>query len=217
MQRSTFAAFALGSAVAITGFLAGSAEARRLPAFFAPPAAIGVVDMATVFDRLEESAEWDVKVKALQARASEEVGRRTSELEALAKEVEAMSDGADKEAKLDSLRLKRLQAEQWAGFKELEIDRELSLKWQSVYRSVRDGAKKLAEAEKYDLVIVDDSRMELRAQRSQNSPGLTAQIQSQIAQLRVLHSARTVDVTDKLIVQINNARATKPAAAATKP
>ena len=220
MKPHTIAAFTIGSAVALAGFLAGSAEARRNIPFFAPPAAIGVVDMATVFDKLEESAEWDVKIKALQARAGEEMNRRKAELEGAAKEVEAMSDGPEKEAKLDGLRLKRLQTEQWVGLKELEVDREMSLKWQSVYRSVREGAKKLAEAEKYDLVVVDDSRIEIRTQRAQNAPGLAAQAQSQISQLRVLYAGRTVDVTDKLVVQINNTRSTKPAAspaAATKP
>jgi len=214
MKSNTLAAFALGSAVAIAAFFAGNAEARRIPAMFAPPSAIGIVDMATVFDKLEESAEWDVKIKALEARAGEEMGRRKADLDALAKELEAMSDGAEKDAKLDSLRLKRLQAEQWAGFKELEVDRETSLKWQAVYRSVREGAKTLAEAEKYDLIVVDDSRVEIRTQRAQNAPSLTQQAQSQISQLRVLYAGRTVDVTDKLIVQINNARSLKPAATA---
>ncbi|MCX5651713.1 MAG: OmpH family outer membrane protein [Planctomycetota bacterium] len=214
MKSNTLAAFALGSAVAIAAFFAGNAEARRIPAMFAPPSAIGIVDMATVFDKLEESAEWDVKIKALEARAGEEMGRRKADLDALAKELEALSDGAEKDAKLDSLRLKRLQAEQWAGFKELEVDRETSLKWQAVYRSVREGAKKLAEAEKYDLIVVDDSRVEIRTQRAQNAPSLTQQAQSQISQLRVLYAGRTVDVTDKLIVQINNARSLKPAATA---
>ena len=182
MKSNTLAAFALGSAVAIAAFFAGNAEARRIPAMFAPPSAIGIVDMATVFDKLEESAEWDVKIKALEARAGEEMGRRKAELDALAKE--------------------------------LEVDRETSLKWQAVYRSVREGAKKLAEAEKYDLIVVDDSRVEIRTQRAQNAPSLTQQAQSQISQLRVLYAGRTVDVTDKLIVQINNARSLKPAATA---
>ena len=66
MKSSTLAACAIGAAIALAGFLVGSADARRLPAFLAPPSAIGVVDMATVFARLEESAEWDVRLKALQ-------------------------------------------------------------------------------------------------------------------------------------------------------
>ena len=43
MKSNTLAAFALGSAVAIAAFFAGNAEARRIPAMFAPPSAIGVM------------------------------------------------------------------------------------------------------------------------------------------------------------------------------
>ena len=97
--------------------------------------------------------------------------------------------------------------------KDLELDRERSLKWQSIYRSVRDGAAKLAADEKYELVVVDDSKLDIQPQRSKDAPPLEVQVKSQIAQIRVLHSAKSVDVTEKLIVQINNARASasKPA------
>ncbi len=214
MKSSTLAACAAGAAIALAGFLVGSADAKRLPAFLAPPTAIGVVDMAAVFDRLEESAEWDVRIKALQSRTNDEAVQRRNELEALGREIEAMSDGPEKDAKIDAFRLKDLQNKQWLGFKELEVDREMSLKLQSVYRSIREGAKRLAEAEKYDLVVVDDSKLEIRTQRGQNAPPLTQQAEAQIERLRVLHAARTVDVTEKLIVQINNARALRPTAPA---
>ena len=41
-------------------------------------AAVGVVDMATVFDRLAESAEWDVKLRSLESRFSQEAQQRVS-------------------------------------------------------------------------------------------------------------------------------------------
>jgi hypothetical protein len=122
-----------------------------------------------------------------------------------------MANGSEKDARLDELRLKKLQAEQWSGLKELEVDRERSLKWQAVYRTLREGAKQLAEAEKYELIIVDDSRIEIQTQRSQNSPPLEAQAKGQIAELRVLYAGKLIDVTDKLIVQLNNARSGTPA------
>ncbi|MFZ9879830.1 MAG: OmpH family outer membrane protein [Phycisphaerales bacterium] len=214
MNRSTIAACLLGSAIAATAFLAGTAEARRPHSFFAPPAAVGVVDMATVFDRLAESAEWDVKLRSLESRFSQEAQQRRGELEAMAKEIEAMADGPAKAARVDEARLKQLQLEQWVTLKQLELDREKSLKWQSVYRAVREGSRKLAENEKYDLIIVDDSRVEIRTRRDKNLPPLEDQAQSQISQLRILYAGRSIDVTEKLIVQINNARTVAPAAPA---
>ena len=210
-NRSTLVALALVAATAGIGFLAGRADAIRPNTLGAAPTPVGVVNMATLFDRLNESAEWDVKIRNLEGRIADEAQTRVRELEELGKEVEAMAEGADKERKLDALRLKRLQAEQWKVMKELELDREKSLKWQAVYRSVRDGAAKLAEAERFELIIVDDSKIEIQTQRSKDAPPLETQAQSQISQLRVLHAAKTIDVTEKLVVQINNSRAAAPA------
>ena len=213
MNRTTLASLVAGAALAAAGFLAGSADARRPSAIYAAPAAIGVVNMASVFDRLNEAAEWDVKIKNLEAKIAEEAQTRRKELEAGAKELEAMSEGPEKEKRLDGLRLKKLQVEQWLLMKELEVDRERSLKWQSVYRAVREGSAKLCEQEKLDLVMVDDSKIEIQVQRSKDAPPLETQAKSQISALRILHSAKTVDVTEKLIVQINNSRSAGAASA----
>lgn len=210
MQKTTLAAILAGSAIAAAAFLVGSADARRPATLVAPPASIGVVDLAAVFDRLAESADWDLRIKELEARSIDDLRARNAALEASAKELEAMADGPEKEAKLDALRLKRLQAQEWTNLVKLEVDREKSLKWQAVYRSVREGAKRLAETEGYDLVIVDDSKIEVRTQRGQNAPPLEAQAQNQISALRVLFAGKTVDVTEKLVVQINNMRSAKP-------
>ena len=88
---------------------------------------------------------------------------------------------------------------------------------------MREGAKKLGETEGYQLVVIDDSKIEIQTQRAQNSPPLETQAKGQIAQLRVLYADRTIDVTDKLIVQLNNKRsssvtpASSSATTATKP
>jgi Skp family chaperone for outer membrane proteins len=223
MTRPTLAAFALGATVALASFLAGNADATRALIVPAQPTAIGVIDLAKLFDGLGECAEWDVRIKALEARVMDEARARKASLESGLKEVEAMTEGVEKENRLDALRLQKLQAEQWSLGCEMEADRERSLKWQSVYRSVREGAKKLGETEGYQLVVIDDSKIEIQTQRAQNSPPLETQAKGQIAQLRVLYADRTIDVTDKLIVQLNNKRsssvtpASSSATTATKP
>ena len=207
-RRSTIAALTTGVAITALGFFVGSARATRPVVLPPPPTAIGVVDLAKLFDGLDEAAEWDVRIKELEAKAMDEGRAKKSALEASVKEVEAMAAGADKEARMDALRLARLQAEQWSQLKELEVDRERSLKWQSVYRSVREGTKKLAETEGYGLIVVDDSRIEITTQRGQNAPPLETQVKGQIASLRVLYAGKLVDVTEKLVVQLDNERST---------
>lgn len=213
MKTTRLLLVATAAGIAGAALLAPRAEALRPAFLFAPPTAIGVVNMPTLFDRLDEAAEWDVKIKNLEAKFSEELVARRSELEKLAKELEPLPEGEDRERRLDALRLKRLQAEQWSVMKDLELDRERSLKWQSVYRAVREGAAKLAEAEKFDLIMVDDSRIEISTQRAKDAPPLETQAKSQISALRILHAAKTIDVTEKLIVQINNSRGSASASA----
>lgn len=197
---------AIGGFIAGSAFFAGSAQALRPVVLAAPPSAIGVVNMAVLFDRLNEAAEWDVKLKNLEAKFSNEVAARRVVLETMAKEIEQMPEGPDRETKLDAMRLSRLQAESWGGMKELELDRERSLKWQAIYRAVREGAARLADSEKFDMIVVDDSKIEIQTQRAKDAPPLEAQAKAQITQLRVLNAGKSIDVTEKLIVQINNNR-----------
>ena len=199
-------AIVLGASIASIGFLAGNADARRPIVLAAAPTAIGVVNMATVFDRLNEAAEWDVKIKTLESKFGDELQTRRTTIETMGKEIEAMPEGAAKETKLDTLRLTRLQAESWGDMKQLELDRERSLKWQAIYRAVREGSSKLAESEKLDMIVVDDSKIEIQTQRSKDAPPLETQAKAQITQLRVLHAGKSIDVTEKLIVQIHNTR-----------
>ena len=51
----------------------------------------------------------------------------------------------------------RLRFEEWGRLKQLELDREKSLRWQTLYRAVSDEAARLAEAEGYEVVLVNYS------------------------------------------------------------
>jgi Skp family chaperone for outer membrane proteins len=86
--------------------------------------------------------------------------------------------------------------------------------WQSMYRNVRAECQKLAEAEGYDAVLVNDGVGEIQLQRESKSP-LEAQAQEQIVRRRVLYAAKSIDVTDQLVVRMNNAHgsAARPAGA----
>jgi len=215
-RRSSIVALCVGTAIATLGFLGTSAQAIRPIAVPAPPTAVGTVDLARLFDSLAAAKEWDVRIKELEAKAMDDGRAKKAALDASLKEVEAMAAGPEKDTRMDAMRLARLQAEQWSQLKELEVDRERSLKWQAIYRSVREGARKLAEAEGYGMIVVDDSRIEITTQRGQNAPPLETQAKSQIASLRVLYAGKSIDVTDKLRVQLDNDRTGSPANATTK-
>jgi Skp family chaperone for outer membrane proteins len=87
-----------------------------------------------------------------------------------------------------------------------ELDYEKSLMWRSIYRNLRSEAAKLAEAEGYDYIIIDDGTDDLQTNREAKMPQ-EAQVLDQIQRRRVLYASPAHDLTDKLIVRMNNARA----------
>ena len=195
---------------------AREAEARRVAAeahaaaMAAPPVAVATVDVAKVFDKLNENADWQIQIRTLAASYTEELRARQSELEKLLKELEAMTDAGQRAALADDIAMKRLRLEEWARLKQGEVDRERSLMWQSMYRSIRDEARKVADSEGYQLVLVDDSQTEVRASREIKAP-LEEQVKQQIASLRILYAAPSIDISDKVVVRINNLKATRNA------
>jgi Skp family chaperone for outer membrane proteins len=216
-MRTDRLALLLTAAVAVAALAtARAADARRVAAeahaaaLAAPPVAVATVDVAKVFDKLNENADWQIQIRTLASSYTEELRARQSELEKLLKELEAMTDAGQRSGLADDIAMKRLRLEEWARLKQAEIDRERSLMWQSMYRSIRDEARKVAEGEGYQLVIVDDSQTEVRASREIKAP-LEEQVKQQIASLRILYAAPTIDISDKVVVRINNLKATRNA------
>jgi Skp family chaperone for outer membrane proteins len=171
----------------------------------ANPTAVAMVNVEKVFDRLDESADWQIQIRQLASSVQEEGRARAADVERLRKELEPMAESPERQRLLDEIALKQLRLEEWGRLKQLEIDRERSLMWQKMYRAVREEARRVAESEGYQLVLVDDSGVEIRTSREINAP-LEIQAQQQIASLRVLYATNAIDITEKVVVRINNRR-----------
>lgn len=216
MRTDRFTLLLLAAVTVAALAVARGAEARRVAAeahaaaMAAPPVAVATVDVAKVFDKLNENADWQIQIRTLATSYGEELRARQSELEKLLKELESLTDAARRNELADDIAMKRLRLEEWARLKQAEVDRERSLMWQSMYRSIREEAGKVAESEGYQLVVVDDSQTEVRPSREVKAP-LEEQVKQQIASLRILYSAPTIDISDKVIVRINNLKSTRNA------
>ena len=73
------------------------------------------------------------------------------------KESEQAATPEDRQRIRDEVALMQLRLEQWGALKTAEVDREESLKWRSIYRNLRRESQRVAEAEGYEMVMVDDS------------------------------------------------------------
>ena len=193
-------AVVLAAAVLSAAVLLRPLEARE-PAL-AAPGKLATVDLGKVFD-------WEMRLTSLQQRIGQEFQTRQASLEARIKELEAITDEAESAKAREDLILMRLRFEEWGRLKQLELDREKSLRWQTLYRAVRDEAARLAEAEGYEVVLVNDSLGPLNVSR-EIEMSQEQQVKLQIEARRLLYAAKSTDITEQLVVRMNNARAVRP-------
>ena len=97
----------------------------------------------------------------------------------------------------------KLELEEWGSLKQLELDRERALMWKSIYMSIRKQTTNLAEAEGWDIVLVNDSLGEVKLGNEMNV-SREQQVISQILNRRMIYASTATDITEQLIVRINN-------------
>ena len=164
------------------------------------------VNLGRVMDKLQERQEFYVQIGAKGRQLESERSPRLKKLEAAAKEISSMPEGAERLARAEALELEKLEAEQWGASALSGLDSETALMIRSIYRNMRSEAAKLAENEGYDFVIVDDGTDEITVNRDAQVPQYQ-QAMSALQGRRMLYASPANDLTDKLIVRMNNARA----------
>jgi Skp family chaperone for outer membrane proteins len=105
--------------------------------------------------------------------------------------------------------LMRLRFEEWGRLKQLELDRERSLKWQTLYRAIREEVARLAQSEGFELVVVNDGVGPISVSRELEM-SQERQVRMQIEGRQILFAADATDITEQLVVRMNNARAVRP-------
>ena len=91
----------------------------------------------------------------------------------------------------------------WLRFTQQEIDIDKSLMLENLFRSMQSAAKELAEIEGIDLVIIDDAgkQFELLPKSQLSREG---QVQLQMRSRRVLYRDSAIDISEELIIRMNN-------------
>ena len=197
---ATLVAFGLGSFAWGVSRPVAPAQATR----------IGSLNLAKVLDKLQEKSDWEAQLGALQNQMRDEADSRKKKLEAEVKQAASATDGAEQQRIAEQVVLEQLQLEQWATLKGGELDLENSLMWQSIYRHLREESAKLAESEDYDYIIVNDGTNEIMTSREAKVP-LSQQELEQIGRRHIIFASPSTDISDKLIVRMNNTHATAPA------
>jgi Skp family chaperone for outer membrane proteins len=179
-------------------------EASRPMKVMAAPTAVAVVDVSRLVEEIDERGEWDMRIESLRAAVEQEFKNRQAAAERRLEESENASDEITRQTIRDEVALMQLRTQEWAIVKGQELDRERSLKWQSIYRNLRRESARIAETDGYELVLVNDATGEIRTNPASKTP-LEQQVLTQMLDRRILFTAEPIDITEQLIVRMNNA------------
>ena len=171
----------------------------------APATRVATVNMTTVFERINANTPWEVELNTLTDRLNTEATRRTELINEELKKAEALVESDPTEAQniRDKVALMKLELDEWGGLKQLELDRERALMWRTMYQSVRDQTISLAKADGWDIVLVNDSLGQIKLSDDMQV-SREQQVISQILNRRMLYASDATDITEQLIVRVNN-------------
>ena len=177
------------------------AEATRFAT--GTPTVVVTVDLQKVMDSLAERADLEAALNVQSQEILAERDRRQAEIEQLVKDLEDIVEGPDRDRLQEEVDLKVLQEMAWLRFIQLEIDVEKALMLENLYRNMKLNAAELAKINKIELIIVDDSSGDFEVVAGVQI-SRQEQIAEQISRRKILYRAQAIDITDDLIVRMNN-------------
>ncbi|TVQ75992.1 MAG: OmpH family outer membrane protein [Phycisphaeraceae bacterium] len=164
---------------------------------------VAVIDPAAVFDKLDETARR-------QAELNQFVGEREREIKAITDQLQEISDELDairgtvasNDPGLLALRNRAVRVSRQLRFEQEFAQRQIEERQVQVqlemFNKIAGAAGRFAQREGIDLVIADDSKVEIPVNID------LRQFSAAISSRRVMHATSAVDITDAVARLMNN-------------
>jgi Skp family chaperone for outer membrane proteins len=161
------------------------------------PSVVATLDLERLFDGLDGRARADADLQAMAEELDAEGVAKRDAIDALKAEMEIYAIGSDKyNEAMEALSLMVLEFEAFMEFGRRKIDVEKALSIKRIYIDIRDGVRNVAQNNGYDVVLVDDSVVQMPS-------GSEADVKRNISARRILYANPTIDITDELIQFMN--------------
>ncbi len=182
-------------------FVAHEALGRRQPT--GSPAVIAAIRMEVLFDGLQQRAEAKAELDRLEAGVVAARGAREAGIKQLEDELENAVGATNRQEVEDKIALAKLELQFSYQEAAAELEIEKALRLQQLYLTIKRSLKQLAQAEGYDMVILDDSIDALQIDRESRIPPQVQGLQ-QIMSHKLLYLMPTIDITEDLVTRMNN-------------
>jgi len=165
---------------------------------------VAVVNPTQVLEGLVERAEAEAQLRQKFEELKAQADARTSEIRTLQEQLDTANDANARQAVLDEIDAKSVKAVAFDQFAARQFDIDLALLQQDLYNRIVASVSDLAHANGIDIVLVNDNAAPIVINPELRMPRAT-QVEEQIAQRRVIFASTSVDITEALILRMNNA------------
>ena len=160
---------------------------------------IATVDLERIFGNLDEKGAADIRLQALAEDLQKESEVQSRDIELLEQNLDLYTAGSEKyQEAVEKFMEATVKLQSYVEFGRRKIDYQKGVTLKRLYTSIKEAARLLAEREGHAIVVVDDSVVELQS-------GAEAEMMRQISARRMLYASPQIDITDALIMQMNNA------------
>lgn len=164
------------------------------------PAVVGTVNLEKVYGSIPQKALAEQSLQGFGQSLDETINGFLDEIEVLEADLEGLSPNSQRYEEMTAeLMRKTLEYEGFVQFANNRLELEKAEALRDIYLELRSAIARLSQRNGYDLVIVDDTVGDL-------TPSTEQEMQRQISARRVLYGARTIDITDLVIAEMNTQR-----------
>ena len=184
------------------GLSVTASAARRM----ATPTVVATLDINRVREGLSERVDAQAGLIARSQDIEAENNERIRKIEDIQAEMADVIDPAKLEALQEELDLHLVRVAAWRNYIQQQLDIEKSLLLQDLYRKITQSVNELAEVEGISLVLINDANRAVQTV-SDSQVARELQVRQQISSRRIIYAAASIDITEQLIVRMNNAYA----------
>jgi len=164
------------------------------------PAIVGTVNLEKVYGAIPQKALAEQSLQGFGQSLDETINGFLEEIEVLEADLEGLSPNSQRYEEMTAeLMRKTLEYEGFVQFANNRLELKKAEALRDIYLELRSAIARLSQRNGYDLVIVDDTVGDL-------TPSTEQEMQRQISARRVLYGARTIDITDLVIAEMNTQR-----------
>jgi Skp family chaperone for outer membrane proteins len=183
--------------IALAGLVAYQSRASRSAAP-ARPTAVMIVNLERVFQGLQERSDADARLTEMAEELQAEGDRRLEELTRLQEELDYLDPNSEQFQQLaKEIVHKKYGRDAFLEFGMRKLDVEKATILRELYQKIKDAAAAMSRDNGYDIVLVDDTVAKLPEDTTE------AETMRQISARRMLYANPQVDISDELIVRMN--------------